>query len=442
MLLYIPEECRCAFWSKQFLSHEKDQTDTRLSADGLTQRTDRDHHHCGCWPLESTGRPTEHRLASLLNKRGRRSMCCCCPAAIQALFCLWVQSGFSKGSVAGALTFFPPEPPLYEFERHGKDGEVLHDDDDAENDEAEEDSKQNGTETAPPREGKEEEYEDEGGRELALPTGTAPPLERTRGRDKKKASNGDKKKKTKAKSPAAQLTERAKMLRSRSKVRNARDKKDAKAGVTYVLKLDPRLPNPPSYGAPVEAVKIPSKDGTYIATVVYKVPEDHVTPETKTIIYSHGTATDIGAMYPLQAMLVQSLLCHVVSYDYSGYGESGGVAMEANTYKDIAAVYDYTLKNVAGGVASNIVLYGQSVGSGPSCHLAQRNTDIGGLILHSPFTSGMRVLTPSRYVCVFVSFESEYVPDFSPLTLLPTPGHSHAWIYIPILTALNTSSVQ
>ena len=228
------------------------------------------------------------------------------------------------------------------------------------------------------------------------------------------------------------------MLRSRSKVRNARDKKDAEAGVTYVLRLDPRLPNPPSYGAPIEAIKIPSKDGTYIATVVYKVPEDHVTPETKTIIYSHGNATDVGAMYPLQAMLVQSLLCHVVSYDYSGYGESGGVAMEANTYKDIAAVYDYTLKNVAGGNASNIVLYGQSVGSGPVCHLAQRNTDIGGIILHSPFTSGMRVLTPSRYVYNETFALLDHCIDFSTVSLLFSLGHSLVWIYIPTLIAFDT----
>lgn len=324
-------------------------------------------------------------------------MCCCCPAAIQALFCLWVQSGFSKGSVAGALTFFPPEPPLYEFERRDKNGQVLpEDDDEDENDENEknDDKKKNGT---TPREDNDEYLDEEG--ELAIPTGTvnAEPLEQTREKAKNKK---DGKKKKKAKSPAAQLTERAKLLRVRGKERNARDKKDAEAGVTYTLRLDHRLPNPPSYGAPVEPIKIPSKDGTYIATIVYKVPEDHVTPETKTIIYSHGNATDIGAMYPLQAMLVQSLLCHVVSYDYSGYGESGGVAMEGNTYKDIAAVYDYTLKNVADGNPNNIVLYGQSVGSGPSCHLAQRHQDIGGLILHSPFTSGMRVLTPSRYVLV------------------------------------------
>ena len=63
-------------------------------------------------------------------------MCCCCPPAITALFCLWVQSGFSKGTVAGALTFFPPDPPLYKFQRLDEDGNVLPDvyDDDDEDD--------------------------------------------------------------------------------------------------------------------------------------------------------------------------------------------------------------------------------------------------------------------------------------------------------------------
>ena len=55
-------------------------------------------------------------------------MCCCCPPAISALFCLWVQSGFSKGTVAGALTFFPPDPPLYQFERIDEEGNVIPDD--------------------------------------------------------------------------------------------------------------------------------------------------------------------------------------------------------------------------------------------------------------------------------------------------------------------------
>ena len=52
-------------------------------------------------------------------------MCFCCPPAISALFCLWVQSGFSKGTVAGALTFFPPDPPLYKFQRRDEEGNLI-----------------------------------------------------------------------------------------------------------------------------------------------------------------------------------------------------------------------------------------------------------------------------------------------------------------------------
>jgi len=94
----------------------------------------------------------------------------------------------------------------------------------------------------------------------------------------------------------------------------------------------------------VDAVKIPTgrssspdKCRSHCAAIVYKVPPANadLTSEgkkTMTIIYSHGNATDIGAMYPLQAILSNSLECNVVSYDYSGYGESGGIAMESNTY--------------------------------------------------------------------------------------------------------------
>jgi acetyl esterase/lipase len=103
-------------------------------------------------------------------------------------------------------------------------------------------------------------------------------------------------------------------------------------------------------------------------------------------------------MFPIQVVLAHSLDCNVVSYDYSGYGESGGVPDEHNTYRDMAAVYDYVVENVAQGVESNVILYGQSVGSGPCCYLASNIKDYnpGGMILHSPFTSGMRVLTASR----------------------------------------------
>jgi hypothetical protein len=294
-------------------------------------------------------------------------MCCCCPPAISALFCLWVQSGFSKGTVAGALTFFPPEPALYRFERRDEKGNLIPDN-------------------------KEAGEEDD---DLALADENNADEREERTKDGTyKASEGQSREKIK--SPAQQLTDRAKDLRRRAKTRNTRDARDAKKNVEYKLVLDPRLSAPRFDGGSVQAVKILTKKGVYVGAVVYKVPSDLANDNTKTIIYSHGNATDVGAMFPLQCILAHSLECNVISYDYSGYGESGGCPMEANTYRDIAGVYEWTLKNICSDDASKIILYGQSVGSGPCCHLASKEDDLGGMILHSPFTSGMRVLTPSR----------------------------------------------
>jgi Serine aminopeptidase, S33 len=335
-------------------------------------------------------------------------MCCCCPPAITALFCLWVQSGFSKGTVAGALTFFPPDPPLYKFERVDEDGNTLPNDDDEEDGENAK-SKDPKTNSKSKKENNDLELKEEGdGKDRSTDRANSPPTSldddpQRQDEDGVEISDGayhakEGQTKEKVKSPAQQLTDRAKELRQRAKKRNARDAKDAKNQVKYRLVLDPRLSPPRFNGGRVEAVKIPTKKGSYCAAIVYRVPEATQNENTRTIIYSHGNATDIGAMFPLQAILAHSLECNVVSYDYSGYGESGGVAMEANTYTDIMGVYSWTLENVCGGDESRIVLYGQSVGSGPCCYLGRCEDGLGGMILHSPFMSGMRVLTPSRYV--------------------------------------------
>jgi fermentation-respiration switch protein FrsA (DUF1100 family) len=296
------------------------------------------------------------------------------------LFCLWVQSGFSKGTVAGALTFFPPDPPLYKFERCDENGNIIPDDKDVADDKKDndDDKKDNDDDKKTDENSPSKEGDDEAG------DGTYHPNE---GESREKM-----------KSPAQQLTDRAKDLRKRAKKRNARDARDAMNNVKYKLVLDPRLSAPRFHGGSIEAVKIKTKTGAHVAAVIYRVPEEVRNENTKTIIYSHGNATDVGAMFPLQAILAHSLECNVVSYDYSGYGESGGVPMEANTYTDIKGVLDYTVEKICDKDASKVILYGQSVGSGPCCYLGCREEELGGMILHSPFLSGMRVLTPSRYV--------------------------------------------
>jgi len=114
-----------------------------------------------------------------------------------------------------------------------------------------------------------------------------------------------------------------------------------------------------------------------------------------TIIYSHGNATDCGAMFAYYANLSQSLGVNVVGYDYTGYGPYNGVPSEKQTYKDIEAVYAWVCKRVCPNPGEQVILYGQSVGSGPSVYLASRQP-VAGLVLHSPILSGVRVLTSSR----------------------------------------------
>jgi len=291
-------------------------------------------------------------------------MSCCCPPAISAIFCLWAKSGFSKSSVAGALTFFPPDPPLYTFSR-SLNGEILPNTDNERNDN---DDNENNDDTKK--------------------------LNRVREREDQCDIH-----------PAEALAQRAMQLRVQAKKRNKRDALDAQLGVSYTFITDPRLSSPPGYSGSIEAVKIPyktkSKNKTaprpHVACVIYRIKDERVNDQTKTIIYSHGNATDIGAMHFMQVIIAKGIKCNVVMYDYSGYGESGGVPLEGNTYTDIETVYDYTVKHVVrNNIEGNVILYGQSVGGGPSCYLASKKIHVGGLILHSAFMSGMRVLTPSR----------------------------------------------
>jgi pimeloyl-ACP methyl ester carboxylesterase len=131
-----------------------------------------------------------------------------------------------------------------------------------------------------------------------------------------------------------------------------------------------------------------------------------------TILYSHGNATDCGGMLPLYEMLAMALRVNVVAYDYTGYGVSkhfGIAPTEKQTYQDIETVYQWIVdQKIVQDARKELIVYGQSVGSGPSCFLAsltgKAQKPIAGLILHSPIMSGLRVLTESRVLGCFDIF--------------------------------------
>ncbi|KAL2545477.1 alpha/beta-hydrolase superfamily protein [Forsythia ovata] len=115
-----------------------------------------------------------------------------------------------------------------------------------------------------------------------------------------------------------------------------------------------------------------------------------------TVLYSHGNAADLGQLYDLFVQLKANLRVNLIGYDYSGYGASTGKPSESDTYADIEAVYE-CLETEYGISQEDLILYGQSVGSGPTLHLAAQLPRLRGVVLHSAILSGIRVLCQVKY---------------------------------------------
>ncbi|KAM0844033.1 hypothetical protein ACQ4PT_057317 [Festuca glaucescens] len=139
----------------------------------------------------------------------------------------------------------------------------------------------------------------------------------------------------------------------------------------------------------VEAHRVRTRRGTEVIAMYVRCPKARLT-----VLYSHGNAADLGKMYELFIEFSSRLHVNVMGYDYSGYGRSSGKASEANTFADIEAAYK-CLVEVYGTRGEDIVLYGQSVGSGPTVNLAVRLHHIRAVVLHSPILSGLRVMYSS-----------------------------------------------
>ncbi|KAJ7943283.1 alpha/beta hydrolase domain-containing protein 17B-like [Quillaja saponaria] len=164
-------------------------------------------------------------------------------------------------------------------------------------------------------------------------------------------------------------------------------------------------PNPPSYNVyvdesngklrmsdvthhreDVDIVKLVTRKGNEVVAMFVKNPSASLT-----LLYSHGNAADLGQMYHIFTELSLHLGVNLMGYDYSGYGQSSGKPSEQDTYADIEAVHK-CLKETYGVKEEDIILYGQSVGSGPALELATHLPGLRAVILHSPILSGLRVM--------------------------------------------------
>ncbi|AAG31199.1 hypothetical protein [Arabidopsis thaliana] len=168
-------------------------------------------------------------------------------------------------------------------------------------------------------------------------------------------------------------------------------------------------PTPPSYeviaddscGGRLYIPEIPRRDDVDILKLRTRCGNEIVAVYVKhskangTLLYSHGNAADLGQMFELFVELSNRLRVNLMGYDYSGYGQSTGQASECNTYADIEASYK-CLKEKYGVKDDQLIVYGQSVGSGPTVDLASRTPNLRGVVLQCPILSGMRVLYPVK----------------------------------------------
>ncbi|EFO90441.1 hypothetical protein CRE_18349, partial [Caenorhabditis remanei] len=136
-------------------------------------------------------------------------------------------------------------------------------------------------------------------------------------------------------------------------------------------------------------------NGNTIACIHIPCPDVSSSPRF-TLLYSHPNGSDLSdhlVGVPSLIDLARFYRCEVYSYDYSGYGISGGIASEHNLYADIRAIYQYITmeKHVD---PSRIVLLGFSIGSAATVELLKEEKDRkppAGVILQAPPTSLLRV---------------------------------------------------
>ncbi|KAL7543525.1 hypothetical protein ACHAXR_012815 [Thalassiosira sp. AJA248-18] len=168
-------------------------------------------------------------------------------------------------------------------------------------------------------------------------------------------------------------------------------------------------PPTPTYLHPSRHFWLNTEAGGRIPAFFIERPNAQVT-----ILFSHGNAEDLGMIYDWFNDLARVLRVNIMAYDYTGYGKSQGTPNEPSCYSDIEAAYRYLL-TVRKFQPEQIVLYGRSLGSGPSCYLAaktaQEGRSVAGVILQSPLLSAYRVAFNFRFTCFGDKFPNiDYAP--------------------------------
>ncbi len=146
----------------------------------------------------------------------------------------------------------------------------------------------------------------------------------------------------------------------------------------------------------IEEFKISTSDGIKLLSW-YSKPTD----KQPLLVYFHGNSFDIGER-AFRVIRYINAGWGVLLFAWRGYSGNDGKPSENNLYKDAEAVLNW-LNDQTQIDKSNIVLYGESLGTGVAVEMATRYT-FKSVILEAPFTSIPDVaqkrykIFPSKYL--------------------------------------------
>ena len=108
------------------------------------------------------------------------------------------------------------------------------------------------------------------------------------------------------------------------------------------------------------------------------------------IIHCHGNGIDIGGMHGLCRYYQQHLRTHFLLFEYVGYGIAAGEPSEQGLNCCLLSTLRFVTDELHWPL-SRVLLFAQSIGSGPACFAAARlnraQQHLAGIVLQSPFTS-------------------------------------------------------
>lgn len=139
---------------------------------------------------------------------------------------------------------------------------------------------------------------------------------------------------------------------------------------------------PDDVGRPAEDVWLKTSDGLRLHAWFFAA--DQSSPRAKFVmLFCHGNGGNLTSRPGYYRAILETGV-NLLTFDYRGYGRSGGEPSEAGTYTDAEAAYQWL--RTRGFAPEHILVWGESLGGGIASHLAATEP-VGGLMLQSTFTS-------------------------------------------------------